>query len=106
VDDAHVTEAEVATPPTSVPSLVVLDPGMGQWQQSMFPMGCMGWMIATTAVSCEAAAETSAVETIAMVAAPMTRRRGRQPTANRMRKIDLSGRSTIDLPGSLRGQMG
>jgi hypothetical protein len=55
---------------------------MGQWQQSMFPMGCMGWMIATTAVSCEAAAETSAVETIAMVAAAMTRRRIRRSGAS------------------------
>ena len=42
----------------------------------MFPMGCMGWMIATTAVPSEAAVETIAIETIAMVAA-MTRRRVR-----------------------------
>lgn len=70
------------TPPTSVPSRVALDPGMGQWQQSMFPMGCMGWMIATTPVSCEAAAETSAVETIAKVAAAMTRRRVRPARAS------------------------
>jgi hypothetical protein len=48
----------------------------GQWQQSMFPRGCIGWRMATTAVASEAAVETSAMETIAMVAA-MTRRRVR-----------------------------
>jgi hypothetical protein len=51
-------------------------PKSGQWQQSMFPMGGIGWMMATTAVPFEAAAETSAMETIAMVAA-MARRRVR-----------------------------
>ena len=40
-----------------------------QWQQSMFPMGCIGWMMATTAVPSEAAVETNAMEAIAMVAA-------------------------------------
>ena len=51
-------------------------PRSGQWQQSMFPRGCIGWRMATTAVASEAAVETSAMETIAMVAA-MTRRRVR-----------------------------
>ena len=51
-------------------------PKSGQWQQSMFPRGCIGWRMATTAVASEAAVETSAMETIAMVAA-MTRRRVR-----------------------------
>ena len=40
-----------------------------QWQQSMFPMGCIGWMMATTAVPSEAAVETNAMEAIAMVTA-------------------------------------
>ncbi len=53
----------------------------GQWQQSMFPMGCMGWMMATTGVPSEAAVETSAMESIAMVAA-MTRRRVRARCGN------------------------
>jgi hypothetical protein len=52
----------------------------GQWQQSMFPMGFMGWMMATAVLS-EAAVETSAMEAIAMVAA-MTRRRARAPEAS------------------------
>ena len=48
-------------------------PKLGQWQQSMFPMGSRtGRMMATTVVPSEAAVETSAMETIAMVAA-MTR---------------------------------
>jgi hypothetical protein len=51
-------------------------PKSGQWQQSMFPRGCIGWRMATTAVASEAAVETSAMETIAIVAA-MTRRRVR-----------------------------
>jgi hypothetical protein len=55
-------------------------PVFGQWQQSMFPMGFMGWMMATAVLS-EAAVETSAMEAIAMVAA-MTRRRARAPEAS------------------------
>jgi hypothetical protein len=51
-------------------------PKSGQWQQSMFPRGCIGWRMATTAVASDAAVETSAMETTAMVAA-MTRRRVR-----------------------------
>ena len=42
----------------------------------MFPMGCMGWMMATTGVVSEAALETSAMDTIATVAT-MTRRKVR-----------------------------
>jgi hypothetical protein len=49
-------------------------PKSGQWQQSMFPRGCIGWRMATTAVASEAAVVTSAMETIAMVAAMMRRR--------------------------------
>jgi hypothetical protein len=49
-------------------------PKSGQWQQSMFPRGGIGWRMATTAVASEAAVETSAMEAIAMVAAVMRRR--------------------------------
>ena len=84
----------------------------GQWQQSMFPMGCIGWMMATTAVPSEAAVETSAMETIAMVAA-MTRRRVRALGASLfmaqslVRAADLpwmvmTSRSRSALPDSAR----
>ena len=35
-------------------------PKSGQWQQSMFPRGCIGWRMATTTVASEAAVETTA----------------------------------------------
>jgi hypothetical protein len=61
----------------------------------MFPMGCMGWMMAT-AVRSEAAVETTAMDTVATVAT-ITRRRVRAAGAFLfMSHFLVRGRSALD----------